>query len=31
MAELIRGRGAQFDPAVVDALIAVQERQPVAA
>jgi putative nucleotidyltransferase with HDIG domain len=31
MAELIRGRGAQFDPMVVDALIAVQERQPVAA
>ena len=31
MAELIRCRGAQFDPMVVDGLIAVQERQPAAA
>ena len=27
----LRGRGAQFDPMVVDGLIAVQERQPAAA
>jgi HD-GYP domain-containing protein (c-di-GMP phosphodiesterase class II) len=29
--ELERARGTQFDPAVVDALIAVQQRVPSAA
>jgi HD-GYP domain-containing protein (c-di-GMP phosphodiesterase class II) len=31
VAELKRSRGTQFDPAVVDALIAAIERQPMAA
>jgi HD-GYP domain-containing protein (c-di-GMP phosphodiesterase class II) len=31
IAELERTRGTQFDPTVVDALIAVQQRHPVAA
>jgi HD-GYP domain-containing protein (c-di-GMP phosphodiesterase class II) len=31
MEELERTRGTQFDPAVVDALLAVQQRLPLAA
>jgi HD-GYP domain-containing protein (c-di-GMP phosphodiesterase class II) len=31
VAELLRNRGTQFDPAVVDALVALAARQPAAA